>query len=80
MGSVVRVRQGRAPVSLGSCMEKLCMMFWALFLAASMMAPCLPAEAFSWGALDGLHGVTSGVCLQFVEGWHCLPGPHSRQS
>lgn len=67
MGSVVRVRQGRTPVSLSSCMGKLCMMFWALFLAASMTAPCLPAEAFSWGALIGLDGVLGGVHLQFAE-------------
>lgn len=64
MGNVERLGQGRAPVSLGSCMGKLCMMFWALFLTASMMAPCLPVEAFSWGALAGLHGVLGGVSLQ----------------
>lgn len=40
------------------------MMFWALFLAASVMALCLPVEAFSWGALAGLRGVLGGVCLQ----------------
>lgn len=68
MRNVVRVRQGRAPVSLGCCMGKLCMMFWALFLAASMVALWLPAEAFSWGALTALHGVLGGVHLQFAEG------------
>lgn len=75
MWNVERLGQGRAPVSLGSCMGKLHMMFWALFLAAPMMAPCLPAEAFSWGALAGLHGALGGVCSQFAEGWCCLPGP-----
>lgn len=64
MGNVVRLRQGRAPVSQGSFMGKLRMMFWALFLAASMMALCLPAEAFSWGALAGRQGVLGGICLQ----------------
>lgn len=37
------------------------MMSWALFLAVSGMALCLPVEDFSWGALAGLHGV---LCLQ----------------
>lgn len=64
MGNVVRVRQGRTPVGLDSCMGKLCMMF----LAASMTALCLPAEAFSWRALIGLDGVLGGVHLQFAEG------------
>ena len=40
MGNLVRVEQGAAPVSLGSCTGKLCLTFWVPFLAASAAALC----------------------------------------
>lgn len=65
---------------------RLFIMFWALFPAVSMMAPCLPVEDFSWGALAGLNGVLSGVCLQCARValsawayWVC-DWPHRGQS
>lgn len=74
MGNVVRLGQGRASVSLGSCMGKLQVMFWALFLAASVMALC-SLWRLSWGALAVLHRVLGGICCQFTGAWHILPGP-----
>lgn len=70
MGNAVRVRQGSAPVSLGSCMEKAahdvlgtvpgCLRDGSVPAGGGFLlgSPCWP----SW-------------CSLFAEGWHCLPGP-----
>lgn len=64
MGNLVRVEQGTAPVSLGSCTGKLCLTFWVPFLAASAAALCpLPqegGEGWNGTGLSPLHWWSQG--------------------